>query len=227
MTKYEAIVERLEKEPFLKDFTYLKSKSTFVQKFDGGKKVIKLEHWSEWGWSSVRPTIGIRFEFMHKWYEHLCVRTLADQRTDKTIGVQGEMIGFKDVYDFKPDWSNFDEEYQALVTMIKYGTEYVFTKFGTPKDLYLNKILPAMKGIIKLPDVSAEWLFRDLALCRVIAPESYEEFKHVALKQADWIMSRNEINMKRYYNRLDEIINYFESLSVDDLMKTINIRAKK
>ena len=133
------------------------------------------------------------------------------------------MLGFDDVYTFYSDLSNFDEEYQKLSEMIRKCASYVFTKYATPKDVYNDKILPVLKGIKELPDLGAEWLFEYLARCKVVEPENDNKLKDLSLKRAEWLIKHykfTEPNMAMYYDRLDEILGYLESLSVDDLMKT-------
>lgn len=222
MAKFEAIILNLKKEPFLKDFIFRKRDASFINKFEGGCYRIELEHWTECGDLYIRPLFAVRFDFAHKWFEKFSFKDISVQRDNYVVGYQGEMLGYKDVYTFKDDSSSLIQEYIELSDMLKKCSSYVFKEYATPRDVYNNKILPLIDGKIKMPEGGIDWFFEYLTICKVIAPKNYDKLKEMLLRHADWRMTHYRIpepNMAYYYDHLDEIFGFLESLSVDDLLK--------
>ena len=44
--------------------------------------------------------------------------------------------------------------------------EYVFSEYSSLDKLYNKTIVPILNGEVSLPDVGADWIFIDLALCK-------------------------------------------------------------
>lgn len=221
MTTFERLVDQLKEDSFFKDFTFRKSDSSFIQKFDGGCRYIELEHWYAAICASVRPLFHVRFDFVHKWFEKFSFRTIQDQRSSDTVGISPSQLGLNDIYDFYPEEKEF-KQFNALKETIKICSASLFSKYQTPADVYINDILPRMEGRIAFRRLGADWIFEYLTICKVVAPENYEKLKSQLLKHAEWQMfgnERSEPNMVKYYYRLDEILGYLESLSTQDLMK--------
>lgn len=223
MTTFERVVERLKHENFLADYTFRKRDSSFIQKFDGGVNRINLDHWFSWDVSCVRPIFSVRYDIIFKWFEKFSVRRQEDRRDDYIVGFSSEMLGFKDIFEFEVTLNNFKDEYAKLVDCLHKGTVEVFSKWATLSDFYENRIIPQLNGLEPLPDGGADWLFEYLTICRIVEIGRYEELKVKVLKRAEWLMTHNERpepNMNFYYHRLDEILEYLESLDLEKMMQT-------
>lgn len=221
MTKFEKIIELLKEDSFFNDYTFRKRDSSFVHKFEGGERRIEFRKWTDFIAMSVEPQFAVRFDFVHKWFEKFSFKTLRDQRDACTVGGWTRKYGCFPVYNFKHDGNNFLEEFNKLKETIKICAGQFFNEYRTPEDVYVRDILPILEGRAELPGSGANWLFWYLTICKVVAPENYDRLKAMSIEQAKVLVSRKypEPNMERYYDRLDEILGYLDSLSVDDLMK--------
>lgn len=221
MTKFEKIIELLKEDSFFDDYTFRKRDSSFVHKFEGGERRIEFSKWTDFIAISVEPQFFVRFDFVHKWFEKFSFKTLRDQRDAYTVGGWTRKYGCYPVYNFKHDGNNFLEEFNKLKETIKICAGQFFNEYRTPEDVYVRDILPILEGRAELPGSGANWLFWYLTICKVVAPENYDRLKAMSIEQAKVLVSRKypEPNMERYYDRLDEILGYLDSLSVDDLMK--------
>lgn len=226
MTKFERIVERLKKEPFLSGFTFRKSDSSFIQKFDGGLRRIDLEHFNDIICITVLPHFEVRFDIAPKWFEKFSFKTLRDQRNNGTVGASSGMLGFEDGYDFENSQKDFDKEYAALVKCLKSGAEEVFTKYATLEDVYKYDIVPILKGEKLMKDFGGvDYLFDYLMICRIVAPENYNQYKNLFLEYADNTKKHSgpgyrNPNMLYYCDMMDEICSYLESLDLDKMMQS-------
>lgn len=221
MTTFERVVELLREDSFFDNYNYRKSDSSFIQKFDGGIRKIELEHWFQIICIGIRPGISIRFDFVHKWFEKFSFKTIKDQRSTYTACVWPELYGLQDTYSFYLDETNF-KEFENFKHTIKTCAEKCFSLYRTPEDVYIHDVLPYIHGTDNRFRGGIDWFFEYLTICKVVAPENYDNLKSKLLKEADFRMfgrERPEPNMACYYDRLDEILDYLESLSVDDLMK--------
>lgn len=221
MTKFDIIVAKLKNEPFLDNFSFRKRDSSFIYKFDGGCMRIELEHWSKWGEVCIRPGFFLRFDFVHKWFEKFSFKDILVQRDNFVVWFQGESFGPKSIFSFSDNVKDYEREYIELLELLKKGSTYVFNKYRTPEDVYTNDILPIIKGEKCMPQGGIDWFFEYLTICKVVAPENYKQLKALLMEHAHWRMTHYsfpEPNMAMYYDRLNEILEYLESLSVDDLM---------
>lgn len=225
MTTFEKIVERLKEEPVFDGYKFRKSDSSFIQKFEDGTRRVALRAWCKFGYLCVRPAFSIRFDFVHKWFEKYSFRVISDQRTTYTVCAWPGKYGLEDHYYFPPE-VDITKEYEKLVHTIKICYDIFFPMYKTPKDIYIHDILPTVEGKTDLPKNGAEWLFEYLTICKVVAPESYENVKAILLKHANWqVKSIKDSNMAFYYDHLDEILGFMESLSHEELTK-ISIKNK-
>ena len=72
--------------------------------------------------------------------------------------------------------------------------------------MYNLEIIPLLEGKKQLPDIGADWVFRNLTLTRIVSPNDYERVKELILAQVHFMEGRNEPNIIEYMTRIDEII---------------------
>ena len=89
-------------------------------------------------------------------------------------------------------------------------TDMVFLAYTSLQDMYNHEIIPLLEGRKELPDVGADWVFRNLTLTRIVSPDDYERVKELILAQVRFMAGRNEPNIIEYMPRLDEIISAME-----------------
>ena len=70
--------------------------------------------------------------------------------------------------------------------------------------MYNLEIIPLLEGKKQLPDIGADWVFRNLTLTRIVSPNDYERVKELILAQVHF-------NIIEYMTRIDEIIANMES----------------
>ena len=86
----------------------------------------------------------------------------------------------------------------------------VFSAYTSLQNMYNLEIIPLLDGKKQLPDVGADWVFRNLTLTRIVSPHDYEKMKTLILSQVRFMAGRNEPNIIEYIPRLDEIIEAME-----------------
>ena len=223
MTTFERVVERLKEEPFLADYTFRKRDSSFIKKFDGGLKRINLYHWFNIVEAGVCPIFSVRHDIIFKWFDKFSFRRYEDRRDDYLVAFTARMLGLgNSEFYFKVSLDNFESEYARLAYTLKKGSEEVFSQWATLEDFYKKRIVPELEGKEPFPYSGADWMFQYLTVCRIVAPERYEELKAKCLEQAEWFMTREngpEPNMLQYYDRLNEILGYLESLNLEKMME--------
>ncbi len=220
MTFFERIINDLSQEAFFKDFKYRKRDSTFIQRFEGGWRSVELRHITEGRLCSIYPGFDVRFDIALKWFEKFSFRTLSDQRDSGTVAFDGVMLGYPSCFDIPTDGLDYDEQYTALRDMIIKCATYTFNTYKSIRDVYYNIVIPQVKGDKEMPSTAAEWFFRQLIISKIVDPKHFCNILDVYLKHAAWMMSRNEPNMASYYNRMDEILSYLESLDLDKMMQS-------
>lgn len=77
--------------------------------------------------------------------------------------------------------------------------------------MYNLEIIPLLEGKKQLPDIGADWVFRNLTLTRIVSPNDYERVKELILAQVHFMEGRNEPDIIEYMTRIDEIIANMES----------------
>lgn len=228
MTAFELIIQYFEKDSFFNAYKYRKRDSSFVQKFNDGYRKIDLRHHRDFYYLWLHPGFTIRFDFVHRWFEKYSFKPLQVQRDIYTVGATPKKydLGGKygGTYLFDLNSNSLLEDCDKVKQIIKTCADFFFSEYKTPEDVYIHDVLPIIEGKKELPRVGADWLFENLTICKVVAPENYEKLKAMSLERAKWLMtpngkSRPDLNMAHYYDRLDEILCYLESLSVEDLMK--------
>ena len=88
--------------------------------------------------------------------------------------------------------------------------EYVFSEYSSLDKLYNKTILPILNGEVSLPDVGADWIFIDLALCKIVNPSNFHKLKQIILSHVRKMYMRKEPNILDYYDNLEDILQYLE-----------------
>ena len=57
-------------------------------------------------------------------------------------------------------------DFNELQAKVQKCAEYVFSEYSSLNKLYNKTIVPILNGEVSLPDVGADWIFIDLALCK-------------------------------------------------------------
>lgn len=203
------IVERLKTEPFLKGFKFRKRDSTFFRADGDLRQSIELDHWAKFGLLIIYPIYGVRFDILLKWFEQYSFKTLQDQRDTPSVGFTGNMLHKKDKFAITED--DFEQRYMTLRDSLAECSDMVFSAYTSLQNMYNLEIIPLLDGKKQLPDVGADWVFRNLTLTRIVSPHDYEKVKALILSQVRFMAGRNEPNIIEYIPRLDEIISTMES----------------
>ena len=88
--------------------------------------------------------------------------------------------------------------------------EYVFSEYSSLDKLYNKTILPILNGEVSLPDVGADWIFIDLALCKIVNPSNFHKLKQIILSHVRKMYMCKEPNILDYYDNLEDILQYLE-----------------
>ena len=88
--------------------------------------------------------------------------------------------------------------------------EYVFSEYSSLDKLYNKTILPILNGDVSLPDVGADWIFIDLALCKIVNPSNFHKLKQIILSHVRKMYMCKEPNILDYYDNLEDILQYLE-----------------
>ena len=229
MTIFEEMLQLFMNDSFFDSYTFRKRDSSFIQKCDGGYRQILLSHLQDICYFRVSPVFIVRFDFVHKWFEKYSSRPLRSQRDDATVVATPIDYGLGGAYgrEYLIDLKNnhIIDELNKIKQITKICADKFFSTYITPLDVFNHDILPILEGKKELPTSGAFWLFQNLTICKVVAPESYAQLKAILLEHAKWIVTSSEkhpmpdLNMVFYYDRLDEILSFMESLSFEELKK--------
>ena len=88
--------------------------------------------------------------------------------------------------------------------------EYVFSEYSSLDKLYNKTILPILNGEVSLPDVGADWIFIDLALCKIVNPSNFHKLKQIILSHVRKMYMCKEPNILYYYDNLEDILQHLE-----------------
>ena len=214
----EKITTLLSTEEFFRDFKFQKSNRFFISKNGGFRKDVRLPCAHYYDVIHLHPTYGVKFDVLLNWFKKYNFRTTQDQRDDYSFGFTSSMLGKKSSdYEFSLDGKDFDSKFEFFKKELFECSNWVFTNYATLDLAYQHEIIPLLNGDKEMPDGGIEWAFRDLTLCRIVSPQNYGAFKKMILERIEFLHSRNEPNLARYYDKLDEIIAYMEGLSIEEL----------
>ena len=205
---FNAVIERLKNESFLTGFKFRKRDSSFLKQDGDLRQSIELDHWSKYGLLIIYPIYGVRFDILLKWFEVYSLKTLQAQRDTPSVDFTGNMLHKNDKFAITED--DFEQRYTTLRDSLAECTNMVFSAYTSLQNMYNLEIIPILKGKKQLPDVGADWVFRNLTLTRIVSPHDYEKMKTLILSQVRFMARRNEPNIIEYIPRLDEIISTME-----------------
>ena len=205
---FNAVIERLKNESFLTGFKFRKRDSSFLKQDGDLRQSIELDHWSKYGLLIIYPIYGVRFDILLKWFEVYSLKTLQAQRDTPSVDFTGNMLHKNDKFAITED--DFEQRYITLRDLLEECTNMVFSAYTSLQNMYNLEIIPILKGKKQLPDVGADWVFRNLTLTRIVSPHDYEKMKTLILSQVRFMAGRNEPNIIEYIPRLDEIIEAME-----------------
>ncbi len=214
----EKITSLLSTEEFFRDFKFRKSDRSFISKNDEFRKDVRLQCAYYGSVIHLHPTYTVKFDVLLNWFKKYNFRTLQDQRDDYSFGFSSSMLGKNSSdYEFSLDGTDFDSNFDFFKKELIECSNWVFTNYATLDLAYQHEIIPLLNGDKEMPNVGIEWAFKDLTLCRITSPQNYDAFKKKVLERIEFLHSRNEPNLARYYDKLDEIIAYMEGLSIEEL----------
>lgn len=211
ITTFDKIVNDLVQLDFFSGYKFRKRDYSLFFKTEGGKQFIELDHWRDRDTSSlvIYPVYGVRFDILHKWFEKFSVKTLQDQRDRASISFSGSMLGLQDELNFDTNKDGYSNEFENFQIILKCA-EYVFSEYSSLDKLYNKTILPVLDGETELPDVGADWIFIDMALCKLVAPANFHKLKQIILSHVEKMYAHQEPNILDYYNRFEDIFHYLE-----------------
>lgn len=211
---FNKVVEDICSIPFFSDYKYRKRDYRFSKKTSLGVNWFELQHWLSYDEVlalKIYPVIGVRINILMKWFERFSFKKLQEQRDNYTFGFWGGFFGVRNEFYFRLDGSNYDSEFSSLVNTLTTCMQSVERAYSTLEDAFKNEIMPVLRGEKKLHDTGADWIFEYLTLCKLVAPEMYDDFRALMLEHVKWMYGRKEPNVERYYDRLDEILSYMET----------------
>ena len=210
---FNKIVDCLKNDAFFSDYKFRKRDSCLYKKTKEGKQTIELDHWidSETSTLVIYPIYGVRFDVLSKWFEKFSVKTLQTQRDRTSIDFTGRMLSQQDKFYFSLSEVDFTRELENLREHLVRCSKYVFSTYSSLSALYTRVIEPIMNGTSKLPNVGADWIFIDLALCKLVKPQNLQALKQIIFDHAKQMYEHQEPNIMDYYDRLEDIFHYLET----------------
>ena len=213
------ILSDLMQDPYLAQFKLRKSDCFFYIKEGDMRKSISLQHWSDILASHIRPTYGVKFGILMKWFERFSFMTLKDQRYNSEIFFQ-EIDGITrgrrgNIYDFDKDGENYIETITTLREDLVNASTFIFNKYNTLENVFQSEVQPLLDVIRELGprDIGADWIFTDLRLCQLISPKDYPKLKEILMKHFYFMNQRGEPNIEMYGDKIDEILAYLDYLA--------------
>lgn len=208
---FENIIKDLSQIGFFSKYKFRKRDASLLLKTKGGKYIIELDHWMDETTSSlvIYPIYGIRFDILHKWFEKFSIKSLQDQRDRASISFSGDMLSLQDKFYFSLDGEKYTTDFDYFQTNLQKCAEYVFKEYSALNKLYEKTILPI--GNATLPNVGADWIFIDLALCKLVSPSNFSKLKQIIFPHIRYMYEQKEPNVLDYYNQLESVFSYLEN----------------
>lgn len=209
------IIEQLQKDPFFAQFKFRKSDYTLIYRYKGGFNGVCFErNFGPFGIGHlfVRPIIGIRYDIIVKWFEKFSFRSLSDQRSVYTFVCIANKLGLDGEFYFQHDGSNYDSEFNRLYYLLKKSFCHLYEHYSSLQRAYNTVIPDVLNGKMIHLGGGANWIFENLALCKIVSPENYPKCKEELLKNIEWRKNwpYPDPNILRYPN-LNEIFAYLEN----------------
>ncbi len=87
------------------------------------------------------------------------------------------MLSQQDKFVLNLNKEGYHENLENFKIILKRCSEYVFSTYSSLENLYEKTIQPILDGDATLPDVGADWIFIDLALCKLVEPDRFNDLK--------------------------------------------------
>lgn len=158
----------------------------------------------------IYPIYGVRFDILSKWFEKFSMKNLQDQRDGASIDFSGDMLSMQDKFYFNLNGEKYATDFNELQAKVQKCAEYVFSEYSSLDKLYNKTILPILNGEVSLPDVGADWIFIDLALCKIVNPSNFHKLKQIILSHVRKMYMCKEPNILYYYDNLEDILQHLE-----------------
>lgn len=217
IVNYDRVMRDLKNLPFLQEFKYRKSSPRRFYIKDK-ERILYVEFTCNnyGGILFLEPSYGVRYNILHKWFEKFCKKNLSSQRSTYSYAFTGHMIddSQKGFYYFDCDGNNYDDEFRKLSRDMHVDIQYLLTHYSTLDKCYETEILPCLKKEMELPDAGVDWIFKDMALCKLISPKDFASFKGLVMSRLEWLRSRDEPNVMLYGNEIEDIIHYLETTDI-------------
>lgn len=211
---FERIVEDLMRVVPFSNFKFRKRDSSICDIKKNRSLYVELRHWTDpyEGILYIDPTYCVRYNILKKWLEPFSMKSIQTQRDNSSYFMYDkDLFNWPDAFEFKTNGDDYATSFQALYFDMIGKVSFYFPKYDTLQSCYDTEILPVLKGEKVLPENGSDWIFEDLALCKLVSPDSYSEFKKIVMKQVDTLRSKGEPNVLDYSKeRMDEIIHYLE-----------------
>lgn len=204
---FKTIVSDIQADPFFSDYKFIRSENSFVHRKKDEIIYVELDHWRDY-WDDecvLRPFGGKHFNILANWFEKYSVKPIKIQRFNPHI-----MVGQDVEINIKYDFSNYDEKFPQLITLLKEQLSTINKEYCTLNDYYRKIVYPTIVDEEELPDCSADWIFEYLTAGYLLDRENYPILKQKIFKHAEWLLHHHELNVAKYYDRLDEICAYME-----------------
>lgn len=213
MTMFDRIKNDLASLDYFSKYKFRKRDSSFFFKTKEGKQFIELDHWIDNTTSSlvIYPIYGVRFDILSKWFEKFSVKSLQDQRDRASVDFSGSMLSHQNKFYFQLSKDEYYADFNNLKANLIECSEYVFTEYSSLDKLYDKIIIPILNEESVLPDVGADWIFIDLALCKLVNPNKFHTLKQIIMSHVKMMYARKEPNILDYYPHLEHIFQYLES----------------
>ena len=209
---FKTIVSDILSDDFFSDYKFIKSESTLF--FHNGNDAFSviLDHWRDYEDEAcvIRPIYGRHFDVLAKWFEKYSFLPLKMQRLDPQI-MQYSFSEEEQEISFKYDFSDYDKKIQLLCSIIKKNTAEIYVKYSKLNNFYNGIVAPIVKEDKELPESGVDWIFVYLTLGYLVDRDNYPTLKKKVLERAEWLLHHHELNVAKYYDRLDEIISYMEN----------------
>ncbi len=211
------IIEAIASDPFFKEYVIKKKDASIILKSDIGYKRVVFQYYNTYDLKrdnlaiEIKPNYDIRFNILHKWFEKYSKRTLADQRDDYSVGFIGDMIGATNEFFFLESRQDYYTDLQALYDEVVKNAKNVFSKFTTLENYYDYCVNDVLTEKWELIHVGFEWVTEYLIATKLVAPSNYETVKNLILKRVEWMLGRDNPNIKLYYDDLPMILEDLES----------------
>lgn len=215
---FDRIVEDLMNElPFSK-FKFRKRDSSICDISKSRSLYVELRHWTDSyaGILYIDPIYCVRYNVLEKWYEPFSTKSIQDQRSNPSYFMYDkDLFHWPQAFKFQTNGDYYNSSFQTLYCDMISKVSFYFSQYDTLQGCFDMEILPVLMGKKELPENGSDWVFEDLALCKLVSPESYPRFKKIVMKHVDYLMSKVQYTMFPYsMDRINEILHYLETTDI-------------